>query len=61
MNQTIITATIMPIAVARIVMSVRPRTMVDRMEETIRSLASVSIASMIAPTVSQMLMEWMPL
>ena len=40
-------------------MNVRPRTMVDRMDETMRSLASVSMASSTAPTVSQMLMEWM--
>ena len=34
---------------------------VECMEETMRSLASVSMASIMAATVSQMLIEWMPL
>ncbi len=44
--------------VARMVINVRPRTIVECMAETILSFASVSIASMTAPAVGQMLKEW---
>lgn len=55
-NHTVTSTEIRVTMVASTVISVRPRMMLLRMEETIRSLASVSIASSTAPTVTHMLM-----
>ena len=49
------------IKVASNVIIALPRTIAECMDEVIRSFANVSIASMIAVTVGQMLMECTPL
>ena len=51
------TTTIIVMTVARMVIMVLPRTIVRLIDEMTRSLASVSMASMIAPTVGAMLVE----
>ena len=61
MNQIVQTTTIIVMTVARIVIIVRPRTIARRIEEITRSLASVSIASMIAPTVGAIMLAMLTL